>query len=116
METYIKPQKEIITNFILLSETGSITIRSGYTWDGPSGPTIDTKNFMRGSLVHDALYQLIREKLLTQEDKKAADKLLRDICIKDGMSRFWAWFVYMAVKIVGRRSAKFKPMGVKCAP
>jgi hypothetical protein len=116
METYIKPQEEIITNFILLGATGKITIRSGYAWDGPSGPTIDTKNFLRGSLVHDALYQLIREKLLTQEDKEVADKLLRDICLKDGMSRFRAWYVYIAVKIFGWRSAKLKPMGVKCAP
>jgi hypothetical protein len=33
----------------------------GYAWNGPSGPTLDTRNFMRGSLVHDALYQLMRE-------------------------------------------------------
>ena len=43
-----------------------LTIRTGYAWDGPSGPTIDTKTFMRGSLEHDALYQLIRERLLPQ--------------------------------------------------
>ena len=116
METYIKPQKEIITNFILLSATGTITIRSGYAWDGPGGPMICAKAFLRGSLVHDALCQLIHGKFLKPGDKEAADKLLREICLKDGMSRFRAWVVYRAVKIFSRRSAKLKPMDVKCAP
>ncbi len=30
----------------------------------PNGPTIETKTFMRASLVHDALYQLMREEHL----------------------------------------------------
>ena len=46
--------------FIQLTSSGLLTIQPGYAWDGPSGPTWDTPDFMRGSLVHDALYQLIR--------------------------------------------------------
>jgi hypothetical protein len=38
-----------IQGFITLSINGLLTIAKGYAWDGPSGPTIDTKNFMRGS-------------------------------------------------------------------
>ena len=52
------------TAFIQLTAKGKLTIKRGYAWDGPSGPTIDTKTFMRGSLVHDALYQLMRLKVL----------------------------------------------------
>jgi hypothetical protein len=37
-------------------DNGSLLIRSGYAWDGVSGPlTLDTRNVMRASLVHDAL-------------------------------------------------------------
>ncbi|HUS89668.1 MAG TPA: hypothetical protein VMW91_10000, partial [Desulfosporosinus sp.] len=40
-----------------------IVIHKGYAWDGPSGPTFDTPNFMLGSLVHDVFYQAMREGL-----------------------------------------------------
>jgi len=73
-------------------------ISAGYSWDGPSGPTIDTPNFMRGSLVHDALYQLIRERLIPVAFKDEADQVLRKICLQDGMSALRAWIVYQGVK------------------
>jgi hypothetical protein len=92
--------------WVTLSKTGRLTIKKGYAWDGPSGPTIDTPNFMRGSLVHDALYQLMREKLLKQNKRKPADVLLWMICLKDGMSRPRADYVYHAVRTFGGGSAR----------
>ena len=89
-----------------ITAEGKLIIRKGYSWDGPSGPTIDTKNFMEGSLIHDALYQLMREKILPQSAKDRADETLREICIRDGMSKFRAWYVYKAVKHFGASSAK----------
>lgn len=50
----IKPVEFILTEYIRLDIDGTLSIKEGYAWDGPSGPTVDTKNFMRGSLVHDA--------------------------------------------------------------
>ena len=47
--------------------------------DGPSGPAIDTKNFMRASLVHDALYQLMRLGTLDKSRRQYADRLLQTI-------------------------------------
>ena len=75
----------ILTRYISLSVDGILTIHSGYAWDGPSGPTIDTKNSMQGSLVHDALYQLIRMSLLSPHYRAPADRELERICIEDGM-------------------------------
>ena len=49
------------SDFIELTSDGRLKIKKYYCWDGPSGITVDTKNFMRGSLIHDALYQLMRE-------------------------------------------------------
>ena len=98
VQTGIYPLEAILTEFITLNMNGLLFIRRGYAWDGPSGPTIDTKNFMRGSLVHDALYQLMRQELLGSEWRYAADKELNKICLEDGMSKVRAWWVYRAVQ------------------
>ena len=91
---------------ITLLATGLLKIGRDYAWDGPSGPAIDTKSFMRGSLVHDALYQLIREGVLDSKYRKAADEILRTICIEDGMSRIRAWWVYQGVRLGGKKSTQ----------
>ena len=102
----IYPGADIQTEYISLNKKGLLTIKSGYAWDGPSGPTIDTKNFMRGSLVHDALYQLMREEHLNSKDHRdQADRLLQEHCKKDGMSSLRAWFVYKALKFGGGPAA-----------
>ena len=78
------------TEYLNLSKEGFLIIRKGYAWDGPSGPTYDSKNSLRGSLVHDALYQLMRLGLLPESCREQADKLLHDICVEDGMNNFRA--------------------------
>ena len=102
----IYPETDIETDFIRLDRVGGLTIKKGYAFDGPSGPTIDTKSFMRGSLFHDALYQLMREGYLLRTNRKKADKVLRRICIEDGMWKVRAWWVYRAVRIGAAQSAK----------
>ncbi len=66
----IRPEADVSTRYVSLSVTGKLRIRYGYAWDGPSGPTWDTLNSMRGSLVHDVLYQLMRLELLDRKWKK----------------------------------------------
>ena len=85
--------------------TRTINIKKGYCWDGPSGPTIDTDNFMRGSLFHDAWYQVMREYEFYRQFRDDADKLLRAMCLFDGMSSWRAAWVYWGVKTFGRRAA-----------
>ena len=87
-------------------QDGELRIFAGYVWDGPSGPTIDTPDFMRASLVHDALYQLIRLGFVDDDQRICADKLMRKQCLKDGMSRIRAWWVYWAVRRFGSKAAK----------
>lgn len=93
---------EINESYLRLDPNGLLTITKGYAWDGPSGPTIDTRSFMRGSLVHDALYQLIRLGHLGHNSRLHADELLREICRQDGMNPVRAWWVYHSVRIFGR--------------
>ena len=88
-----------------------LTIRIGYAWDGPSGPTFDTKDSMRGSLVHDALYQLIQFGYISKDYRGPADRLLYDICVQDGMWKpragLWHWAVRTFGAWANRKRKKY---------
>ena len=117
-ETLPKPLRSynVVTDYIKIAN-GKISLRKGYAWDGPSGPTIDTKNFMRGSLIHDALYQLMREDVIAADNRPAVDHLLHDMCRKDGMSWIRAQVVWAAVTLFGGKSASVSQRKeVKVAP
>lgn len=105
-----------VEGFIELAQDGTLTIHEGYSWDGASGPTIDTKSSMRASLVHDALYQLERAGKLGQEWRPVADEVLYQLCIADGMwplrARTWRW----AVRTFGASSAARQEERVMEAP
>lgn len=96
----------ILTDYINLYRDGTLLIRKGYAWDGASGPAIDTLNFRRGSLVHDALYQLIREDRLPFSYRKRADDELIRICKEDGMLMPRRWWVKLAVNTFGANAVE----------
>jgi hypothetical protein len=89
------------TPFLKLDMQGNLLIKAGYAWDGASGPTYDTSSCKRGSLVHDALYQLMREEKISLKCRDKADDLLRDICIEDGMYSWRAKLWHLAVNKFG---------------
>jgi len=41
--------------FVVNPSSHSISLRKGYTWDGPSGPTFATPSLRLSSLVHDVV-------------------------------------------------------------
>ena len=97
---------ELAGGYVSLSLTQrSLNIKKGYCWDGPSGPTIDSPSFMRGSLFHDAWYQIFREREYYRMFKDDADRLLRAMCLADGMHPWRAAWVYWGVKTFGGKSA-----------
>ena len=85
--------------YLRLDKGGMLQIEKGYAWDGPSGPTVDTKTFMRASLVHDALYQMIRLGVLPISARAYVDDLMRAHCKEDGMNRARAWWVFWALRL-----------------
>jgi hypothetical protein len=99
-----------IPGFITLRQDGTLIVHAGYAWDGASGPTIDTKSSMRASLAHDALYQLERAGHLGQEWRAAADQVLHDLCVKDGMwswrAKAWLWGVRTFAGYAAKRQAE----------
>ena len=109
------PFAAVCDEFICLDAEGMLTIKAGYAWDGPSGPTFDTTSFMRGSLVHDALYQLISEGLIPDFYRDYADRTLYRLCREDGMSSVRAWYVLKAVQAFGEAHTK-EAIPVQVAP
>lgn len=117
LETYtvrtgLRPPCPCRLTFAELDTDGTLTIHDGYAWDGPSGPAVDTKDFMRGSLVHDALYQLIRQGMLPTDARGHADRLLRRLCQEDGMTAARAWWVYTSLRAFGSLATRRRPEGM----
>ena len=107
LRTDLRPASAIKHPFIILNQDGVLTLHARYAWDGPSGPALDSRNFMRGSLVHDALYQLMRLGLLDPlEHRLQADTILRDLCREDGMSLLRSGIAYYAVRLFGEHHAR----------
>lgn len=116
LQTSIIPPVHVHHDYFMLDKTGYLVIRKGYAWDGASGPTIDTSDSIRGSLVHDVLYQMIGHKLLPLEYRDAADYLFYDLLQEDGMASFRAWAWFRAVRTFGLRPAINDEKPMRCAP
>jgi len=107
IQTDIIPVSEVNEAFIKLSLSGELTVLQGYAWDGVSGIAIDTRNSMRASLVHDALYQLMRfEQVSAAQYKDQADRLFEKICVDDGVTSFVARVYYLVLKYLGEPGTK----------
>ena len=109
-QTPIKPEKDIDTEFIKLSIDGFMWVKSGYAWDGASGPTFDTKNTFAPSLVHDCFCQLIRNGYLPDEARHAADHFFYDMLRERGMwkirARLWLRGVHAGAKLNHQKPKK----------
>ena len=102
--TGILPERAIRTQFLTLDLVGELTIRRGYAWNG-ADVIPDDKEVMRASLVHDALYQLLRDGHLEQKWRLDADQILMAICIEDDLSPTYAQAIFAAVRMGGGPAA-----------
>lgn len=112
----IFPVDPVTHRYMHLSARGVLTIFAGYAWDGASGPALDTVSFMRGSLVHDALYQMMKEGFLPWAHKRRADALLTQLCGEDGMPAWRRAYVWAAVRVFGKLYSDSNKGGVLEAP
>jgi len=111
VETDVKPLKMISKVFYGLTTDGNLYARHGYWWNGASGPAIDTESTMLPSLVHDVLYQMIREKDLPLSFKDDADEELYRLMV-DADDSWWgvlrSKYFYQAVSLFGGSSCEPK--------
>ena len=97
----ISPDQDIVTEFINLSTKGELNIRSGYAYDGPSGPTWPTDNTMVPSAVHDVLAQLLRQGLLSQGQLAGVNELFNQMLKDRGMFWFRRWYWLKGLWLTG---------------
>jgi hypothetical protein len=91
---------QILDPFYVLQPNGYLIIKEGYAWDGASGPTIDTKNSMRPSLVHDVFCQAQRAGQINHKYwSHTINKFFEEMCIADGMLGIRASLWRMAVDL-----------------
>ena len=105
VKTDIHPDEDIVAEQVTLKKDGWLIVGKYFAWDGPSGPTIDDKTNMRGSLAHDALYYLMRIGLLDIKWREAADRVLLKCMLQDGAAWVKARCYYTAVKLFGKKCA-----------
>jgi len=89
------------TSNVLLAPDGLLMISPGFIFDYASGPAIDTPDMVYASVVHDALYVLMRVGQLPWAERKKIDKLFRDMLLEAGCPPFRAWYAYQAVRLFG---------------
>ena len=99
----------IHTEFVSVRITGLgkavMCIKKYWCYDGPSGPAIDTPNFMEPSAAHDAWYWLMRWGHVPLWYRPYADDLMYDLCLKKEMCKLRAWWCCRAVKRFAEKSA-----------
>lgn len=91
-----------------MAANGIMLVRKGFRWDGPSGPAIDTADFMRGSCVHDLLYLAMRWGAISTGWRDEADAAMRAVNRTDGMWPPRAWWTFWAVRLFGGYAARGK--------
>jgi hypothetical protein len=97
---------DIDTPHSRLTPDGKLTAKDGYSWNGASGPTFDTKSTMRPALFHDIGYQLIRLGFIEVKWKEYFDQLLHDLMMEDGAWKWRADYYQWAVLKFGAGSCK----------
>lgn len=109
VQTSLRPvQSAIVPGYIFLGVDGKMIIYSRYAWDGATGG-VNFKGNRLAVLVHDAIYQLIREGLIDDVNVKAqSDKGLRDMMIAEGSWKWIANFFYFCVSNFGNAFATNK--------
>jgi hypothetical protein len=83
---------------------GWMQVYDGFGTDGPSGPTFDDSHNMRGAIMHDAGYYLLRHGL-DPKYKSVFDKKFRAMLIEDGCSIMRADLYYKGVKVFAAYAA-----------
>ena len=95
--------RTFMNDYLCLTIGGLLIIGRDYYWDGASGVAINCEKNVRASLIHDALYQMIREGVLPLEFRLNADQMFYHVLRQDGMGWLRAKLYYRAVRWFGEK-------------
>ena len=101
--------------FYCLSEEYVVALK-GYAWDGASSWFArNTQDTMRATLIHDALYQSMREGVIKSIEpaRKWADSEFNEIMKADGMHPRCRTIWHLAVRFCGKKHARLLH-GIRC--
>jgi hypothetical protein len=102
VRTPVRPGRDILHDWFVLTAAGVLYVMKGYAWDGASGPTWDTDSSMRPSLIHDCFCQMMKERQIGYSTWSATvHRQFYEHCIEDGMWKLRASLWHAGV-VVGR--------------
>ena len=108
IQTALRPTKPcVIQGYVFLDTDGMLRIYKGYSWNGIT-LGIDFEFTRIASLVHDALFQLMQEGLLSLSFFKLANLEFKKLMITNGSPKFIANFYYFMVQTFGKPFARRK--------
>lgn len=112
--TGIKPLKAGGNAFVDITESGLLTMRAGYAWNGATW-YVDTQAIMRGSCFHDAGYQLTKLGYISEDDRSILDWILYDMHLSDGLylAESKPWLVRGPARALARTLAVGVHAGVR---
>ena len=96
------PDVAVLETYKMSLSNGSLRISRGYMWDGPW----KNKKMIRGFLVHEALYQLIRLGYLDYSWRLKANAVLCKILVADGVFRGFAFLIKKFFDVFGSVASK----------
>lgn len=100
-ESGLTLEAQVSHEYFTISESGLITVKRGYAWDGASSVAIDDPGTIYASLFHDAGYQAIRCGLIDGKWRKEFDQMYERLCIEGGVKPVRAKAHYVALRIGG---------------
>lgn len=113
---WFAPKQKIETSYGIFETNGKLTAKRGYLWSA-NFPAINTEDTRPASLVHDLIYDLIKDGLLPREPfKDLADKAMMEILIECKVPDFRAWAWYRAVQAGGDSALDSPRPKLKYAP
>ena len=118
IKTAIRPPEPIHAAYVSLYKNGTLRIKAGYAWDGPSPWFVpDWRFWMRASLEHDAFFQLFRNgELSPTEWFDTVNRRFQWTAVQDGCPGLLAWLARQFITIGGISAAGSQPRDLHEAP
>jgi len=93
---------------VMQTHEGRMLLKAGFRSDGPSGPTIDTDDFLPGAFIHDGGYKLCRESHFGDWKtwRLKYDRVIVDVCELKGMGWFRRKYIYFFLRTFAGYAAK----------